>query len=94
MSVAVPLDLCPTCGYAMDRATCVRDETVVPKVGHFTICLSCAALLRFDAGMQHVVAGADDIAELDDDDIVTIGRARRMIRERGPLTTKRTMVIA
>lgn len=85
-----PLNLCPTCGYAMDRATDALDEpgAPAPKPGDFSMCLSCGQPLRFTEGLHIRVCPPDELHLLPMAQRLVFDKARAYIQRRGPLPGK------
>jgi hypothetical protein len=67
--------VCPNCSEPFDRATNVG-SSAAPGPGDVNLCFHCAAILRFDATMQLVLATDADLAELDASTLDEINHAR------------------
>lgn len=81
MGHVTPTDLCPSCGARFDRATGI-DHPSAPEPGDFTVCISCGALLRFDAALRTEPATAEDWAALEPEQATMIRRAQALLRAR------------
>jgi len=62
-SSRVPPAACPHCGKIMDGATNYTGPTA-PKGGDFSVCIYCAAVLRFTGEMVLAEATREDLAML------------------------------
>lgn len=51
MSTQIPLTHCPSCDYAMDACSALRDENAVPYEGCPSVCFRCGAVLVFIADL-------------------------------------------
>ena len=81
----LPATLCPECGYAFDSAESMMGHRR-PEPGDLSVCLSCAALLVFDADLRPSrSATVEDVRGMPQDMALTIAAARSHIRRRGPL---------
>lgn len=56
----MPVSVCPECGYKLERATETLRDGRRPGPGDFSVCMMCAAVLRFDEQLKLV---ATTIAE-------------------------------
>lgn len=77
---------CPKCGMEREGATGLR-EKAVPSPGDFSVCIGCAELLRFQAGITGAVESLvlcrpEELKELDPAGVVLLLRARDAIRDR------------
>ena len=54
---------CPRCGKIVDGATNLMDKTA-PKGGDFSVCIYCAAVLRFTGDLGLRKATGDELAIL------------------------------
>lgn len=70
---------CPTCGYKLDAASHLEDQTVRPSPGDFTVCFNCAGLLRFDEDCQPVSTVATDLLDLNPHDRRMIMKTRAAV---------------
>lgn len=52
MGHRVTASRCPTCGAEHDAASDPNDDAAVPTPGSYTVCINCAALLRFGQGFE------------------------------------------
>jgi len=62
-SSRVPPAACPRCGKVMDAATNLMDKTA-PQGGDFSVCIYCAAVLRFTDDLDLRKATGDELAML------------------------------
>lgn len=78
---------CPNCGRKLDAATSTRLGRQRPKPGDFSLCIGCAAVLRFDEELEPVLALPDDLLELHREDPEAfrhLAIARRAVQLVGP----------
>lgn len=54
--------LCPSCGYTLDGHTNTSGSGG-PGPGDFTICLACAAIMRYDEGMKVYAITLEEVPE-------------------------------
>jgi hypothetical protein len=69
---------CPKCGYLLDAASGL-DHEESPTAGDFTLCLSCAAILVFDAELHVVLASVAALEALDADTFMQLMRVRQCV---------------
>jgi len=87
-----PIDCCPECGYFFDHATEIEGSGAQPTPGAFTICLQCAALLRYQLDMRTALATEAELSLLEPGQQRMIERARQLIRSRSrPLSSQRRL---
>lgn len=58
----LPTQLCPACGEALDAATNVTG-TLQPEPGDVTVCIGCAAVLRFSADLKLKTIAIDSLPQ-------------------------------
>lgn len=58
----LPEQPCPACGKLLDAAN--GEDNVAPEPGNLTVCIHCAAILEFDAGLKLLPLSPDEIAGL------------------------------
>lgn len=51
LTTHTPVSFCPACGYTLDAASSF-DEAAAPSAGDFSVCIACAAVLRFDRELR------------------------------------------
>jgi hypothetical protein len=56
--------VCPVCLKLQDSATCLSDPESRPAPGDYSICISCAAVLRFGPEMDLLEATEVDLEEM------------------------------
>lgn len=74
----VPLNLCPVCGTKLDAVTSI-ESMAKPNVGDITVCIKCAAVLRFDGELRLRAMTEREIRELHPDNFKDIARVQRII---------------
>lgn len=82
-SHVTPTNLCPHCGYMIDRASGLDGEQG-PRPGDVTLCLRCAEVSLFGATLQLEIPPAgfmDDWQREDPAGWSQVIRAQRLIRE-------------
>ena len=55
---------CPQCFHKLDAVDEIGGDSTVtrmPEPGDFTICMACAAVLRFDGGLRLVLSSLSDV---------------------------------
>lgn len=57
-----PARMCPKCGHLLDAATNPARKPLPPAAGSFSVCIECAAILRFQKDLTLEAAPADDLA--------------------------------
>ncbi len=57
----MPASACPDCGYAVDAASAVGHKTK-PAPGDISVCMSCTAILTFDADLHLCRIADPDLA--------------------------------
>ena len=55
---------CPACGKLLDAASSIMDSERGPRNGDYTVCLYCAAILRYTKSMNLAPVTSDEILEL------------------------------
>lgn len=70
---------CPCCGHKLDGAFCV-DRDASPSDGDWTICIKCAAPLRFGPELTLRAAKAEDVADLNSEEAKQVARAIHAIK--------------
>lgn len=75
----MPQAACPLCQVALRCATNVEDklDATAPRPGDLTVCIHCAAILRFDDELIPVRLAAADLAALDADTSTVLLRTVR-----------------
>lgn len=58
-----PGQICPTCSYEMDCASCLDDDAA-PSAGAFSICIRCGSLAVFDDALRLVIPSAEQLYSL------------------------------
>jgi hypothetical protein len=81
----LPLGACVACGYVVTAATGIGTESE-PSPGDMSICLSCGALLLFDAERRPSRVAPDGWLDTAPPDVraMVLG-AQDLIRRRGPI---------
>lgn len=72
---------CPICFYEMDAATSLEEPNAKPRVGDFSLCINCGALLVFEERTQLRQATDDDMQHLRPDQKAKVQIAQKIIRE-------------
>lgn len=57
---------CPVCKMTLDAATILTSGSVTPDHNSFTVCVYCAATLRFEMDLKLKVALKEDLREMYD----------------------------
>jgi hypothetical protein len=85
----LPMNLCPACGYAADRATGITGKEK-PEIGDYSVCINCGALLRFGVGftLEHVKDVNDLLRTWNKRAIIKASQS--FIRARGPIPKNET----
>lgn len=80
-SVRVPATHCPHCQAKLSGAAHFDFETTVrPKPGDFSVCLKCAGMLRFGAGLKLEALSVADFWQLPALERAQIDQMRRKVR--------------
>lgn len=90
----LPPCMCPECGTVADMAGALLDDTGIheggdirPELGAFTVCASCAAILRFESGLRMRSVTEEDFEgapiEFVEAMARIVGLVKRMHKERG-----------
>ena len=74
----IPPVCCPTCDYAMDRATAVKGDGI-PTPGAITVCIECAEFLCFTDTMGIRKLTGEELDQLRDETLASMWHARRFI---------------
>lgn len=85
---------CPNCKVVLDAATSVTSAEAKPNEGSISICMYCAAILRFDRQLDHVLLSVDELRELLQEDVegfMQIGAAWWLVRQR--ISNKQTAAV-
>ena len=89
----IPPSLCPTCGYAMDRAS-ASDGDHKPSESEISLCFGCGAALQFDANLRPRLVTLSDLQALarEDPDMLRKLEAahREIMRLRAEFPTRET----
>lgn len=80
MSAAIPLTKCPTCGYEMDAATCLADESARPTEGDLSVCLCCGELLAYTASLGVRILDLNDMLRIPPETQAELLRHQTVIR--------------
>ncbi len=79
----IKLKPCPACGYQLDaaaRLTTQDDgEERGPQAGDYTVCIECAALLRFKEGLELMELSAADLEAMDAGGLMELMHVRRTV---------------
>jgi hypothetical protein len=71
----------PCCGKQVDSVTSIGEgKRFTPKPGDFTICVYCGAWLRFTADMKERIFEAEDILDLEAEQISMMRKASGLVR--------------
>lgn len=62
-TAAIPVSLCPICGHSVDSASSLANPGAAPDPGDWVVCISCAAVLEFDAGLRLAIPAAAEVEE-------------------------------
>lgn len=76
LTTDTPPNLCPHCGYLLDQATAAYGDHT-PSPGDWSICIRCAAILRFDADLKYEAVTEAELAKLAVED----PKGTRMLRK-------------
>ena len=60
----LPESACTRCGYKTDAATMLEDDLAVPAAGDISVCLECAHMTKFGAGLTLVDLTQAELIEL------------------------------
>lgn len=61
----LPVSRCPRCRYTMDAATSATRRHATPTPGDYSVCLACAAILRFADDLTLRACSVDEQRELE-----------------------------
>ena len=78
----MPEQLCPKCGHLLDAASNLDNPRAKPKPEDYTVCIACAAILRFNSMLRLDVPTPEDVAALQRDDpdyFAEMQRVRRAV---------------
>lgn len=59
----MPSQFCPRCFKMLDATCSLTDANAAPEPGDFTVCIACAAVLRFGTGLHLEMSSLMDIPE-------------------------------
>jgi hypothetical protein len=59
----IPGQFCPRCFKLLDATSALTHADDVPVPGDYTVCIQCAAVLRFGTGLQLELSSLMDIPE-------------------------------
>ena len=62
MTTRTPVSFCPVCGTVLSAATSVGEKHL-PEEGCFSVCITCATLLRYDTNLRLSIPPAADVAK-------------------------------
>jgi len=85
-TTVLPPNNCPYCGHLLELAT-GRPGTR-PTKGSFSVCIRCGEISQFDADMKLQKSDINDWLELDSDNLQTLLRWQRVVKEFGPYSKK------
>lgn len=77
---ALPVNVCPTCGYEMNAASCLDDDAARPSAGDFTLCFKCGEMFRFTDALTVRVVELNDLVGLNKEQGDLLTRAQTVIR--------------
>jgi len=82
MSAPIPTTKCLKCGYIMDHASLLTDDSAVPRLGDATLCMKCGELYLFDKDLRIKTPSARELLELKASaSWLQVIRIRRAIKE-------------
>ena len=64
MKPKLPQSACPRCGYQIDAATKLDDESAVPTPGDVSVCMKCAHVTKFGYDLSLVELTQDELVDL------------------------------
>ena len=70
---------CPCCGYLMNAASSVDDNTHAPVPGDYSVCLQCGAFLRFGSRLRLGRISKLEMEQMDADTLMELSRVQRAI---------------
>lgn len=70
---------CPVCNALLNMATSVTGN-VAPEPGDFSVCVFCAAILRFEEGLKYVEAKTEDLSLLDEESKAVLLKAHQYFK--------------
>ena len=70
---------CPKCAHKLDAATAIGPKARRPRPGNLSVCISCAALLRFDERLALVELTQQELEALPIDAAWELMRIRRAV---------------
>lgn len=73
-----PETQCPSCQCSIDAATALTED-VTPSPGDFTVCIQCAAILRFDRELHLKETVYHELKELDTEALEELALIRAVI---------------
>lgn len=77
-------NLCPSCGSLLSAATAISNKNAVPKEGDPSVCLTCRALLVFDADLKLRLLSEAEFAALPGETRFQLATARASLGRTGP----------
>lgn len=60
----VDLSSCPLCGYMMNAAATIGEDSSKPQPGDYSLCLKCGAVLIFDTTLDPRMPTQDELIKL------------------------------
>ena len=79
-SHSLPICACPSCGTRIDAASSLCEGSPAPVPGDITICIDCAAVMRFDKDLTVRLTSPAELRALHPDTQRDLARAQRAIR--------------
>ena len=79
---------CPSCGHYLDSVACATDPNITqPTPGDFTLCMNCATILKFADDLRPQEIAAQDLSELNEQDLQILQHARTALITLNPLNS-------
>lgn len=76
--------VCPHCKAVMNATTGIDEKGLhdsIPKAGDYSLCAGCLSFLRFDENVQLVSMNVEDVANMPDEERITLVKIRKMVEE-------------
>lgn len=71
---------CPSCGKKLDAASAADGSEKRPSAGDVTLCMYCAAVLRFSPEMRPLLMTAEQLMKFDAQTAAELARCQAVIR--------------
>lgn len=82
MTTRLPERECLQCGKKLDAASCLADDTAVPRPGDISMCIRCGHLMTFADDLSYRELTEEELLEVPLDEVSQLQRARKRAMEK------------